>query len=299
MATVTTNNAHYAAIAAAIRTKNGETARYTPSAMAGKIADIPTGAKLTYSVIAAQTRPGTAEENTIWIKSSRAVTKTLFQREEPASPTAGTVWIKQGITAHAPFRPVEDADFLLYPVSAKQYTGSAWTNVPDVATYINGAWENWHTHLYDRGNEYTDFTGGWNAIARAMDSNCYAVTPTLTREAQSLYVTATSFANSYYRASGISLVAADFIDLTNVSTIGVETSDSAGSATLGLRASGESYINSNTMVSCSNGSSTKNSFTLDVSSISGLREVSIVVTSGGSTSSANPMALRVHRVWLE
>lgn len=299
MATVTTDNANYAAIAAAIRTKNGETAQYTPSAMAGKISAIPTGAKLTYSVVAAQTCPSTAEENTIWIKSSRTVTKTLFQREEPASPTAGTVWIKQGSTAHAPFCPVEDADFMLYPVSAKQYTGSVWASVPDVATYINGAWENWHTHLYDRGNEYTDFTGGWLGTARAMNSNRYTVTPTLTREAQSLYITATSYANNYYRASEFSLVVTNFIDLTNVSTIGVETSDSVGGATLGLRASGESYINSETTASCSNGGTTKQSFTLDVSGISGLREVSIVVTSGGSTTEANPMALRVHRMWLE
>lgn len=297
MATVTTDNAHYAAIAAAIRAKNGETAQYTPSTMAGKITAIPTGAKLNYSVVASQTCPTTAEENTIWIKSSRTVTKTLFQREEPASPTAGTVWIKQGVTAHAPFCPVEDADFMLYPVSAKQYTGSAWASVSDVATYINGAWENWHTHLYDRGNEYTDFTGGWNAIARTMNSNRTAVAPTLTREAQSLYATANSYANTLYRASEFSLVAANFIDLTKVNTIGVETSDCSGGATLGLRASGESYINTDTAVSCS--STTKKSYTLDVSSISGLREVSIVVTSGGSTTTSNPMALRVHRVWLE
>lgn len=299
MATVTTNNAYYAAIADAIRAKNGETAQYTPSAMAGKIADIPTGAKLNYSVIAATTCPATAAENTIWIKSSRTVTKALFQREEPTSPTAGTVWIKQGITAHAPFCPVEGADFMLYPVSAKQYTGSAWANVSDVATYINGAWENWHTHLYDRGNEYTDFTGGWHGLARTMNSARTAVTPTLTREAQSLYITANSYANNLYRASEFSLVVANYIDLTDVNTIGVETSDSAGAATLGLRASSESYINSDTTVSCSNSDSTKKSFTLDVSSISGLREVSIVVTSTGSTTSSNPMALRVHRMWLE
>lgn len=299
MATITTNNAHYAAIAAAIRAKNGETGQYKPSAMAAKIAAIPTGAELNYTVVAAQSCPETAEENTIWLQSSRAVTTAYFQREAPASPTAGTVWIKQGVGGHVPICPVKDVNFMLYPVSAKQYTGSEWEDVSDAATYINGAWENWHTHIYDRGNEYADICGGWRCLARAMNANKLTVTPTLTRESASLYVTGTSRANSYSRTSEFALATIKLIDLSDVNSIRIETSDSLGNVTLCLRQNGESYVDTSPAVTCTNATSTKRTYTLDVSSVTGLREVNIVVTSTGSSSSANAMAARVHRVWFE
>lgn len=299
MAIVTTNSAHYTAIAAAIRAKNGETAQYKPSEMAGKITAIPEGAEIDYSVITGETRPTTAAENTIWLKTTTPVTRTLFRYEQPASPTSGMVWIKPGSESHVPFSPIKDGDITLYPLTAHQYNGSQWVEISEKASYLNGAWESWNVHLYDRGKEYTDLTGSWRTYSRGASSNITGVTGTLTREAASLYVTGTSNVNTYHRYSGFTLAPVKLVTLTGINSICVETSHTVGSVTLGLRLDTETYISSSPTVSCTNASATKQTFTLDVSGVSGEREIALIVTSTGTPTTANQMALRLHRMWLE
>lgn len=296
MATITTDSANYAAIAAAIRTKNGTQQTYTPAQMAAGISAIATGAKLRYRVVAATTRPESAQENTIWINSDLTPTSVCFQNEAPSAPESGAVWIMQGAQSHAPFVPAEGCDFKLYPVSVRQYSGTEWMDIAQAESYIGGAWRDWGVHLYDAGSEYEGFTGGWKIIAVAATLTEYGIMPTVTR-ADTLYTTATSKVNTS-KKSGYTIYTGKLIDLSGVSSVNAEISETSGFIKLGLINEGETCLDTSLNVSCANTSTTVKSFSLDVSTIKGARKVGILATNNAPTLQQE-MTLRLHRVWLE
>lgn len=300
MAIITTDSSHYAAIATALRAKNGETALYTPAQIATKLASLSMGATLNYSVLPASTCPDTAQNNTMWVKNSYNAGNISIGRVQPKDPVTGDIWIETNSNmCHIAIAPVEGEQLEIYPYRAWQYYSSKWNELTDRKSYINGAWENWLVHLYDRGNEYSGFTGGWYGYATTLNSSTYNLYPTLTREDNSIYTTANSTANAISRQSGYSLGIKNSVNLSGVNSIHVQVSSATASCTLGVRTPGSSYIDSSYRTNCYNNSSTPEEFTLDVSGLSGLYEIAIVVVTNGSTTESRPINFRLHRAWLE
>lgn len=196
------------------------------------------GEGLNFSVIGSTSQPSSPSENTIWINTSTAITKYVFSVSQPSSPTAGMVWIKTAANSNNVFSAIKTDTgnaLYVYPLYAKQYISSAWTQ-KTAKIYQNSAWSSWwNGELYDAiindvtENEMPTYTGSWTATGikykNYNPSSVYSVTPTLTRELAGLtasiygvdYTTDTSGSSGTLRTTNA-------IDLTNYSTITVKGS---------------------------------------------------------------------------
>lgn len=78
---------------------------------------------------------------------------------------SGFVWIFTGNSSSAEFNALKKNGITVYPLSAKQYVSGKCVD-KTAKSYQGGAWVDWwNGELYDSGNEYTTFTGGWKATA--------------------------------------------------------------------------------------------------------------------------------------
>ena len=123
------------------------------------------GAALNFKVMGGTAEPSNPAENTIWIDTDAKITGWLFSSHQPENPAEGMVWIATGSASNAEFNALKKNNITVYPLSAKQYVNGAWVD-KTAKSYQNGAWVDWwNGELYDTGNEYETFTGGWTATA--------------------------------------------------------------------------------------------------------------------------------------
>lgn len=123
------------------------------------------GAALNFKVMGGTAEPSNPAENTIWIDTDAKITGWLFSSHQPENPAEGMVWIATGSASNAEFNALKKNNITVYPLSAKQYVSGAWVD-KTAKSYQNGAWVDWwNGELYDTGNEYEAFTGGWTATA--------------------------------------------------------------------------------------------------------------------------------------
>lgn len=114
------------------------------------------GSGLNFSVVGSDALPSGPKENMIWAITSEPVTGWIFAAEAPADPERGLLWIKTGVSSAVAFNAVKKNGIELYPISAKQHTGSSWVDVT-CRTYQNGEWVNWWAgEIYELGVFYTD-----------------------------------------------------------------------------------------------------------------------------------------------
>lgn len=298
MATVTTDNSYYTAIAQALRAKTGGTETYKPAEMAAGITALSSGAELNYSVVTSTTQPSAPEENTMWIKTAITPPTVCIRCEEPASPADGTIWISQGMQSHVPIMPISGQEVYIYPLCAKQYNSTAKTwSTQEAMTYINGAWVDWNVHLYDSGNTYSTYTGGWTTQARGINATMQGVTGTLTLDEDSMYLSASNVVSG--NGSGTQLLTAKPIDLTPYSTLNIEFSSVSGVANISTIAALSDTIDTSASTQLTNSSTTaKKTASLDVSAINESRYIVCPVYTYYSGTTVLPLTLRVYRVWL-
>ena len=141
MARVTTDNQHYANIAAAIRGKTGGTATYKPSEMAAAIGGITTGGgdDLNFEVVGGTTQPENPEENTIWVNTGEEITKWRISVGEPDNPADGDVWFKLSVSENNTIEALTENSLIFAITSAQQYKTNGWENV-DAQIYRDGGW---------------------------------------------------------------------------------------------------------------------------------------------------------------
>lgn len=103
-------------------------------------------------VVTGVAEPGNPRENMVWVKSDKAGRKYVFAASEPGSPAEGLIWFRAtaaGIITRADI-----------------YTAGAWVAV-DTYMYLGGSWVQiasaWNGELFENGNLYSDYTGGWLA----------------------------------------------------------------------------------------------------------------------------------------
>lgn len=105
--------------------------------------------------------PATASVNTIAVFTSNEMTGWVIDANEPAAPEEGMVWIIDGTASNEGFNALKTNSIKVYPIFAKQYIGGAWVK-KSAKIYQNGEFEDfWNGRLFDNGNQFEFFTGGW------------------------------------------------------------------------------------------------------------------------------------------
>lgn len=133
------------AIADAIRSKSGKTAKIPLADMPAEIINLQS---LNFEVISYKSvseLPETAKQNTIAVFTDN-MTGYTFNPEEPANPKEGLVWFKTGNSSSVAFDVVGDDPIRICPVGAYQYSNGAFKSI-EAKTYLNG-WIDWKFDLY-------------------------------------------------------------------------------------------------------------------------------------------------------
>lgn len=118
------------------------------------------GAALNFKVVPGLTQPETASENTIWVKTEK-IGAWYFSATQPEGMQEWDVWFPVGTSSTVEFNALKKNGIMVYPLSAKQYISGAFVDVT-AKSYQGGEWVNWTTYLYNKGDQCTDLTGGWN-----------------------------------------------------------------------------------------------------------------------------------------
>ena len=174
--------------------------------------------KLNFSVVGDTKEPTNRTENMIWVNTNTEITKVVFRSIEPSNPVEGMVCIYTGSGSNVSFdRMVVNGIGVdeVYPISAKQYVSGAWVDVA-AKTYQGGKWIDWFTYFYNKGNEYTSLTGGWEFV-KGSTSDIHS-TGTGTKNSDSITL-------SMGDTSTGAAITSKTIDLTPFSTLEVNVTD--------------------------------------------------------------------------
>ena len=173
------------------------------------------GTELNYSVVGGTTQPTGAGENTVWVNTSTAISSHVFSSTQPSSPSAGMVWFNVGASSPAEMNILPEGNkIMVYPVGCMQYVSGAWV-VKTARTYQKGAWVDWLTYLYIKGDLCEDLTGGWATKATGIGEGG-AVAPTVTEGSSALTIT-----QATATSGGIAYLA-NKINLSGYSTLAVK-----------------------------------------------------------------------------
>lgn len=119
------------------------------------------GGGLNFKVVPGLTQPGTAVENTIWVKTDK-IGAWYFSATQPEGMQEWDVWFLVGTSSPAEFNALKKNNVTVYPLSAKQMVSGALKDVT-AKSYQNGEWVEWIPEgtLYINGNQCEEITGGW------------------------------------------------------------------------------------------------------------------------------------------
>ena len=195
----------------------------------------------------------------------------------------GMVWIPTGTSSPAEFNALKKNGITVYPLSAKQYVGGTWVS-KTAKIYQNGAWKDFITYLYNKGDLCTDTTGGWKVRAWSWNTGGngnHATQPTATYNDSSvqLYQKTSSTTNQY---TGIWETVND-IDLTSVDEISFHVLSSSLSgnskALFGVfnRTGYSSGTSSPASVTIQSGSITEQTYTVNVSGLTGAYSIGVLL----------------------
>lgn len=149
------------AIADAIRSQSGKADKLTLDQMPGEITGLQS---LSFEVVG-NPQPENPKANTIWVDTDVEITGWDFSAAEPANPAEGMVWFAVGTASSVAFNALKENSVMVYPLSAKQYSGGAWVS-RTAKSRMDDQWVDWFVwngQLYQNGNEFTNETGGWYA----------------------------------------------------------------------------------------------------------------------------------------
>lgn len=99
------------------------------------------GAALNFKVVPGLTQPGTAAENTIWVKAEK-INNWYFSATQPEGMQNWDVWFPTSTSSSVKFNALKKNNVTVYPISAKQMVSGSLVNVV-AKSYQNGAWVEW------------------------------------------------------------------------------------------------------------------------------------------------------------
>jgi len=172
--------------------------------------------RLNFTVVGSASQPSAPAANTVWIKTSTAITAWAMQPTEPASPTSGMVWIKTALSGTAALNALTKNALTVALVGCQQYSGSGW-EPKEASLYTGAAWVQFAVEqliLFAPGGSYTD---KW-----ATDYQASGYTVNAGTIADDGLTVATPYGP--YSVLGT----ADKIDVTNFSAVSAEVTYTAG-----------------------------------------------------------------------
>ena len=176
------------AIADAIRSQSGKTAGLTLAQMPEEIL----GLQMQNFEIAGNPQPAQPGENTIWVDTDEKISGWIFSAVQPEGQE-GLLWIRTDVFSSAPFNALKKNTLIVYPLSARLYTGGAWKNVA-AKNWRSGTWVSWipENALYYHGDECTPVSGGWQARGWKNESNYEGVIPIIINRDDHMEITVPS-----------------------------------------------------------------------------------------------------------
>lgn len=114
------------------------------------------GGGLNFRVVPGLTQPGTAAENTIWVKTE-SLTGWYFAATQPENMQEGEVWFKTSTSSLYAFNALKQNKIMVYPIEAKQMVSGALKTV-SVECYQEGKWVAGTPYLYNNGEIYSEWT---------------------------------------------------------------------------------------------------------------------------------------------
>lgn len=166
------------AIADAIRTQSGKTAKLTLAQMPGEILDL----QMLNFTVTGNPRPANPAANTIWVDTDTAITGWAFSPDQPENPANGSLWFKTGLASPVAFNALKKNSITMNPLNVQQYVDGSWVD-KTAKSYQGGAWEAWWDgYLYKDGDEYEHITGGWVTAQSSFVENVTAVDPSITKK---------------------------------------------------------------------------------------------------------------------
>lgn len=173
----------------------------------------PGGLSLNFQVkayAAQELLPDMAKENTVAVITETKITSWAFGSAAPEAPEAGAVWVSANSASPVSFNTLKKNAIMVYPGDVFQYENGAWVK-KNALFFQNGSWQTvWDGTLFDYGNEYTDYTGGF------IKKNNYGSGASLRTEADGSIKLVPPGGES---TGGCIYYTANKIDLTNYTTL--------------------------------------------------------------------------------
>lgn len=244
------------------------------------------GAALNFTVVPGLTQPGTASENTIWVKTAQ-IGAWYFSATQPEGMQEWDVWFQTGTESDVEFDALRKNAVQVYPLSAKQMVSGVLVDL-EAKSYRSGEWVNWwNGELYDHGDEFELKTGGWKLVKEGGGGS-------LSNTGEELILTAGGASN------GVAAFTNKKIDLTNVNYIyfNVSTRTYSGDlnyAHLSVQNAGNTSWEhtTNNQANTDIGKGSKGEFAIDVRNLSGEYYVSFRYFGG------NAQTIGCNKIWME
>lgn len=238
------------------------------------------GAALNFKVVPGLTQPGTASENTIWVKTER-IGSWYFSATQPEGMQEWDVWFPTGIKSNVEFNALRKNAVQVYPLSAVQMVSGEMVSL-DAMSYQNGEWVKWVTYLYNFGDKCTDITGGWQFVSTR--GGCAVGSYTDNGESITLNGSSSAMQSTSYCTKNP-------IDLTGVTKLWINATEASGYYL---------WFKVGTTVSMGNGAVRSDSCPvgpsyIDVSNLSGAYYVAMEVYSD----KAKNGSLTFDQIWME
>lgn len=168
------------------------------------------GAGLNFKIVNGTTQPTSPGENTIWVKTSTAITGYMFSSAKPDSAASGTVLIQTAATSNAAFNALKKDTLMVYPDSVSLYTDGSWAK-QDAWIYQNNEWTqiSW-SWLYVIQNGVIVTPPGFSTFGYTGNTTL----PTITAGDGYQQIVSTTNSNAVTTDSNI--------DLTNITTVYAE-----------------------------------------------------------------------------
>lgn len=227
------------------------------------------------------------------IRKNTTVSNLVFkpQLERGSSATSflkgdatGQVWIQTGNYSPVEFDALKDNEIQIIPINTKQYISGAWVN-KTAKTYQSGAWKDWVIYLYNTGDKCESLHGGWTTSTRWHATN--AKTPYITYNEDTMLVGVTGSGKNFQ--SGI-LETVDGVDLTNYSKLTfvvtkTEASQAFDDGWVRVYIGTTANLSGNVTANVEKYIDRPGTYTLDISSLSGVHDIIVKVVCAGNTSS--------------
>lgn len=99
-------------------------------------------------------------ENTVGVITENEIIGWYLTPSQPEGISEGEVWIRTSISSPFEFNVLNENTLLINPVSCYQFVDGSLVEL-SAKTYKEEKWNDWVTYLYNKGDEFTDLTGGF------------------------------------------------------------------------------------------------------------------------------------------